>query len=78
MEGERCETTGKLIYITRAKAERRLRALAKDKFARDNLGNYAGGKMNAYRCKFCEHFHIGHFQVKQTKRVKIRFEPIDE
>lgn len=75
---ERCIQTGKIVFATRAKAEARVKAIARDKHSRDSLGNYGSGKLCAYRCRFCGQFHTGHLQTKRKKPVKIRFEFIDE
>lgn len=78
MTPERCPVTGKIIHVTRASAEARIAAINKNKQTRDYRGDCGPGKLQAYKCQFCNHFHTGHFQTKRTKRDKIRFDPIYE
>lgn len=78
MTPERCPVTGKLTHVTRASAEARTQSIRQNKRSRDYRGDCGQGVLGAYKCKFCNHFHIGHLQAKRTKRDKIRFDPIYE
>ena len=60
---ERCPTTGKRVYITRAKAD-----VYAGTLNRKNRQNGDRHPVHPFRCECCDHWHIGHVQSRQGKR----------
>lgn len=78
---ERCATTGKLKFATVNEAYGIVRSINKQNARRDSRrgrDSGPGATLTAFRCVFCGAYHVGHYRPKPKKRVKMRYDFIDE